>query len=61
MKNKNFYNRNKYFLTAILFFILDFGLTWYFINFYPNAAEGNPLFNIDGGYIALALTLYIYC
>lgn len=54
-----FLKRYKYTLIAILLFILDFGLTWYFIRYGSADLEGNPLFHIDGGFIALILN-FIY-
>ena len=57
MENKNFFTNNKYIIIAISFFVLDLGLTWYFLNYSDYADEGNPLFDIDGGYLALVLNL----
>lgn len=57
MKNRKTFKKNKYFIISILFFVLDFGLTWYHLNFSSDALEGNPLFTIDGGYLALVMNL----
>lgn len=52
--------KNKYALIALLLFTLDFGLTWFFIYNDSHHLEGNPLFQIDGGYLALAINfLYL--
>lgn len=47
----------KYIILATILFILDFVITLYFVNNSPYAEEGNPLFNIDGGYLVLVLNL----
>lgn len=44
-------------LIAISLFLVDFGLTWYFLNYTAYAEEGNPLFLIDGGYLSLVINL----
>ncbi len=44
-------------LIAISLFLVDFGLTWYFLNYTAYAEEGNPLFLIDGGYLSLLVNL----
>jgi hypothetical protein len=44
-------------LIAIVLFLVDFGLTWYFLNYSSYAEEGNPLFSIDGGYFSLVINL----
>jgi len=44
-------------LIAISLFLVDFGLTWYFLNYTAYAEEGNPLFAIDGGYLSLIINL----
>jgi|GEM_PF-2245809 len=44
-------------LIAILLFLFDFGLTWYYLNYSSFAEEGNPLFIIDGGYLSLIINL----
>lgn len=49
--------RYRFLFIAILLFMVDFGLTWYFLNFTPYVEEGNPLFAIDGGYISLFVNL----
>jgi hypothetical protein len=46
-------------LIAIVLFLVDFGLTWYFLNYSSYAEEGNPLFLIDGGYLSLIIN-FIY-
>lgn len=62
MRKNTFFDKNKFILTAILLFALDFGVTWYLINFGPGGLdEGNPLFEIDGGYLALVVNfLYLW-
>jgi MFS family permease len=52
--------RYAFVIIAISLFIVDFGLTWYFLNFTPYAEEGNPLFGIDGGYLSLVLNLIYF-
>lgn len=47
----------KLLLIAISLFIVDFGLTWYFLNYTAYANEGNPLFQIDSGYLSLIVNL----
>lgn len=42
---------------AISLFIVDFGLTWYFLNYTSYVQEGNPLFALDGGYLSIFLNL----
>jgi len=52
-----FKKRYQFLLIAVVLFLLDFGLTWYFINYTSNVQEGNPLFAIDGGYLSLFVNL----
>ncbi|MCK9235352.1 MAG: hypothetical protein WC225_04905 [Acholeplasmataceae bacterium] len=61
MRKNTFFGKNKFILIAIFLFALDFGVTWYLINFGPGGLdEGNPLFEIDGGYLALVVNfLYL--
>ncbi len=51
--------RYKLLIIAISLFIVDFGLTFYFLNYTSFAEEGNPLFQLDGGYISLIVN-FIY-
>lgn len=52
--------RFKYISIALVLLVLDIGLTIYFLNFSETAVEGNPLFQIDGGYLALVVNfMYI--
>lgn len=46
-------------LIAISLFMIDFGLSWYFINFTSYAEEGNPLFLLNIGYISYIIN-FIY-
>ena len=45
--------RYQYLLIVVILFLIDFGLTWYFLNYSPYVEEGNPIFAIDGGYLSL--------
>lgn len=44
-------------LIAVLLFIIDIGLTAYFLIYTSYAEEGNPLFYIDAGYLSLVVNL----
>lgn len=55
---KNTFKKYKYILIAISLFVLDFDLTWYFLNYSPHASKGNLLFDLDGGYLALILNAF---
>ena len=49
--------RYRFLAIALLLLIVDFGLTWYFLNFTSYVEEGNLLFATDGGYLSLFINL----
>lgn len=59
MKKDKVFKTYRYIIFAIIFFLLDFGLTWYYLNYSSDASEGNPLFSIDDGYLVLVIN-FIY-
>lgn len=50
----------KIIITTFILFILDFVLTIYYLNNSNHANEGNPLININDGYLVLAINLIYF-
>jgi len=51
---------NKIIITIFILFLLDFVLTLYYLNNSITAGEGNPLINVDNGYIILVINLIYF-
>lgn len=48
---------NKIIITTFILFMLDFILTLYYLNNSSYAGEGNPLIDVNNGYIILILNI----